>query len=98
MKCVGHNFKMLVTILAVLVGGNIHYLFTLASDTNFRKMSTRLKFSYRHPKIVTYITVTDYEWPHRITRTGRSLRPEGHTTKKNGEELPIISNGLLEVE
>ena len=90
MKCVGHNFKMLVTILAVLVDGNIHYLFTLASDTNFRKMSTRLKFSYRHPKIVTY--VTDYEWPHR------SLRPEGHTTKKNGEELPIISNGLLEVE
>ena len=37
-KCVGINFKMLVTVLAILVT-NIHYLFTLASGTNIQKMS-----------------------------------------------------------
>ena len=37
-NCVGDNYKMLVTVLAILVT-NIHYLFTLASGTNIQKMS-----------------------------------------------------------
>ena len=32
-KCVGDNYKMLVTVLAILVT-SIHYLSTLASGTN----------------------------------------------------------------
>ena len=35
-KCVGDNFKMLVTVLAILVT-NILYLLTLASGTNIQK-------------------------------------------------------------
>ena len=50
-KCVGDNFKMLVTVLAFLVT-NIHYLFTLASGTNIQKMSPTSKFSHQHPQIV----------------------------------------------
>ncbi len=38
-KCVGDNFKMLVTVLAFLVT-NIYYLFTLASGTNITVTST----------------------------------------------------------
>ena len=46
-KCVGDNNKILVTILAILVT-NIHYLFTLASGTNFQKISPTSKFSHQH--------------------------------------------------
>ena len=35
-KCVGNNFKMLVTVLAILVT-NINYLFTLASGNNIQR-------------------------------------------------------------
>ena len=49
MKC--DNFKMLVTVLAVLAIININYRFTLASGTYIQKMSPTSKFS--HPQIVT---------------------------------------------
>ena len=39
-KCVGDNFKMLVTVLAILVT-NILYLLALASGINIQKMSPR---------------------------------------------------------
>ena len=39
-KCVGDNFKMLVTVLAISVT-NILYLLTLAFGTNIQKMSPR---------------------------------------------------------
>ena len=51
-KCVGDNFKMLVTLLAILVT-NIRYLLTLGSGTNFQKMSPRSLFCRQHSKIVT---------------------------------------------
>ena len=53
-KRVGDNFKMLVTVLAIFVT-NIHYLFTLASDTNIPKSSSTLR---RQRQDVTNITVT----------------------------------------
>ena len=37
-KCVGENFKMLVTVLAISVT-NILYLLKLALSTNIQKMS-----------------------------------------------------------
>ena len=39
-KCVGDNFKMLVTVLAISVT-NILYLLTVALGTNMQKMSPR---------------------------------------------------------
>ena len=42
-KCVGDNFEMLVTVLAVSVN-NIRYLLTEASGTNNQKMSPISKF------------------------------------------------------
>ena len=51
-KCVGDNYKMLVTVLAILVT-NIHYLFRLASGTNIPKMPPTSTFSHQHPQIVT---------------------------------------------
>ena len=53
--CVGNNFKILVTVSAILVT-NIDYLFRLASGTNIQKMSPTSKFS--HQIQVTNITVT----------------------------------------
>ena len=50
-KCVGDNYKMLVTVLAILIT-NIHYPFALASGTNIQKISPTSKFSHQHPKIV----------------------------------------------
>merc|ERR1711917_72586 len=66
-KCVGDNYKMFVTILAILVT-NIHYLFTLASCTNIQKMLPTSNFVHQHPKIVinfkvTIITVTFLSYP-----------------------------------
>ena len=37
-KCVGDNYKMLVTVSAILVT-KIHYLFTYFSGVNIQKMS-----------------------------------------------------------
>ena len=51
-KCVGDNFEMLVTVLAVFVT-IILYLLTLTSGTNNQKMSPISKFCHSHPKIVT---------------------------------------------
>ena len=48
-NCVGDNFKMLVTVLAILIT-HIHYVFILASGTNIRKMSPTSKL------LVTKIT------------------------------------------
>ena len=53
-KCVGNNFDMLVTVLAVFVI-NILYILSLASTTNIQKMSLIFKFHHQHPKIVTNI-------------------------------------------
>ena len=53
-KCVGDNFKMLVTALTVFVI-NILYFLTLAPRTNILKMSQISKFCHQHPKIVTNI-------------------------------------------
>ena len=47
-KCVGDNSKMLVMAMFVT---NIHYLFTLALDTNIQKMSPKSKFCHQHSKI-----------------------------------------------
>ena len=55
-KCVGDNFDMLVTVLAVFVT-NIAYLSQLPSGTNIQKMSPISKFRYQHQKIVTNIYV-----------------------------------------
>ena len=41
-KCVGDKYKMLVTVLAILVT-HIYYLFTLESGTNIQKMSPTSK-------------------------------------------------------
>ena len=54
-KYVGDNYKMLVTVLAILVT-NIHYLFTLASGTNIQKMSSTSKFNRQHPQIITNLS------------------------------------------
>ena len=54
MKCVVDNFKMLVTFLAILVT-NVHYLFTLATDTNIQTMSPRSEFFHQHPKTVANV-------------------------------------------
>ena len=53
-KCVGDNFEILVTALAVFVT-NILYHSTLASGTNVQKMSPISKFCHQHPKIFTDI-------------------------------------------
>ena len=59
-KCVDDNYKMLVTVLVILVT-NIHYLFTLASGTNIYKSSPTL--SHQHHD-VTNMTVTLVNgWP-----------------------------------
>ena len=51
-KCVGDNFKMLVTVFAISFT-HILYLLTLASGTNIQKMSPRSKFCRQNSKIVT---------------------------------------------
>jgi len=51
-KCVGDNFKMLVTVLAILVT-NIHYFYALGSDIIIQKKSPTSKFSNQHPEAVT---------------------------------------------
>ena len=61
MKCVGDNYNMLVTDLAIFVT-NIHYLFTLATGTNIQKMLPTSKFCHQHQKIVT-----NYKWPTSVT-------------------------------
>ena len=87
-KCVGDNYEMLVTVLAILVT-NIHYLFTLASGTNIPKMSPTSKFGYEHPKIVTnvksptslspnlsrsmFVTVVDERKPSTTSNMGTIL-------------------------
>ena len=53
-KCVGDNFEMLVTVLAVFVT-NIFYLLTLGSGTNIQNVSSISKFHHQHQKIVTNI-------------------------------------------
>ena len=54
--CVGDNFKMLVTVLAILVT-NIHYLFILRPGTNIHKMSPTSQ--NRHQLLVTNISFTE---------------------------------------
>ena len=44
-KCVDDIYKMLVTVLTILVT-NIHYLLTLALATNIKKMSSTSKFRH----------------------------------------------------
>ena len=51
-KCVGDIFKMLVTVLTILVT-IIYYLFTFESDANTQKMSPASKFSHPHPQMGT---------------------------------------------
>jgi len=51
-KCVGANFKMLVTVWTISVT-KILYLLTLALCTNIQKMSPRSSFCRQHSKIVT---------------------------------------------
>ena len=46
-KFFGDNYKMLVTVLAILVI-NINYILSLASGTNIHKMSPTSKFSLQH--------------------------------------------------
>ena len=61
-ECVGENYKMLVTVLAVLVT-NIYYLFTLASGTNIQKMSPTSKFCHQQPK-----NFTSFKSPTSLSR------------------------------
>ena len=53
-KCVGDNFEILVTVLAVFVT-NILCCLTLASGTYIQKMSPISKCCHQQPKIVIYI-------------------------------------------
>ena len=50
-KRVNDNYKMVVTVLAILVT-DIHYIFTLASVTNIQKMSPTMKFCHQNLQIV----------------------------------------------
>ena len=63
-KCVGVKFKVLVTVLTILVRNN-HYLFTWASGTNIRKMSPTSKFSHQHRQIVTNFKSLKLRCHHR---------------------------------
>ena len=57
-KCVGDNYKMLLTLLAISVT-NIRYLLTLSSGTNIQEMSSTSKFNRQQPQIIINITVTE---------------------------------------
>ena len=84
-KCFGHNYKMLATVLAILVNG-IHYLFTLASG--------------QHPKDVTNIEILSPTPQNRhqrevtkITTSPTSLSPVPWYTIRYG--LLTNNNKLL---
>ena len=57
-KCVGDNFKMLVTVFTVVVT-NILYLLTLASGTNIEILSQTFKNCHQDKVTNIYVALSD---------------------------------------
>ena len=55
-KCVGNDYKMMVTVVSPFWSPKSTMFFTLAPGTNIKKISRASKFSHQHPQIVTNFT------------------------------------------
>ena len=70
-KDVGDNYKMLVTVLVILVI-NINYLFTLVSGTNIQRMAIEIR-DYQHLKLINNSFSHQHPLLHVIPSNGGCL-------------------------
>ena len=95
-KCVGDNFKMLVTVFTVFVA-NILNLLILTSSTSIQKMSPISKFCRQNSNIVTNIKSPTSTWhEHLCSRYQNNDQNNPIWTDSSGCGRNLKSGGLIQ--